>query len=139
MKNKPRLKDERTVRRYSDSFKLKVLEDLESGRMNKNEIARHYGIGMGTLYGWIKKFSRLDLYNPQLIIQMPQERDRIKSLEQQIKELKEALVQSQLKQLKAECDLEATLELLGTSRDQIAKKSVASHLRKRSDQGSKKS
>ena len=137
MKNKTRLKDERTIRRYSDSFKLKVLDDLESGRMNKNEIIRHYGIGMGTLYGWIKKFSRLDLYNPQIVIQMPQERDRIKSLEQEIKELKEALVQSQLKQLKAECDLEATLELLGANRNQIAKKHAASHLRKRSDQGSK--
>lgn len=137
MKNKTRLKDERTVRRYSDSFKLKVLDDLESGRMNKNEISNHYGIGKGTLYRWIKKFSRLDLYNPQLIIQMPQERDRIKSLEQEIKELKEALVQSQLKQLKAECDLEATLELLGASRDHIAKKHAASHSRKQSEQGSK--
>jgi transposase-like protein len=137
MKHKTRLKDERTIRRYSDSFKLKVLDDLENGRMNKNEIARHYDIGMGTLYGWIKKFSRLDLYNPQLIIQMPQERDRIKSLEQEIKELKEALVQSQLKQLKAESDLEATLELMGVNKDQVAKKHSASHLRKRSDQGSK--
>lgn len=137
MDKKTRLKDHRTVRNYSNSFKIKVLEDLESGRLTKNEVVRHYGIGAGTLYQWIKKFGRLDLYNPRVIIQMPQERDQIKSLKQEIAELKEAMIESQLKAIRAESDLEVALEMLGVDKSHFEKKQKASHSKKQSPKGSK--
>ena len=58
--NKIPLKDGRTIRRYSNSFKQKVLEELASGRMTKQEAIRYFEIAPGTFYHWMEKFSRLD-------------------------------------------------------------------------------
>jgi hypothetical protein len=39
------LKCDRTVKRYSESFKLKVLTEIERGKYNKNEVQQIYGTG----------------------------------------------------------------------------------------------
>ena len=85
------LKDNRTLRSYSESFKLKVLSDLEKGELSKNEIVEKYGISFQSLYNWIKKYSRFDLMNKSVRIETMNEKDQIKSLKEEIKQLKEAL------------------------------------------------
>jgi len=85
------LKDNRTVRSYSESFKLKVISDLEKGELSKNEIVEKYGISFQSLYNWIKRFSRFDLLNKKVRIETMQDKDQIKSLKEEIKKLKEAL------------------------------------------------
>jgi len=52
------LKNDKPVKRYSESFKLKVLSELENGEKTKTEILKDYRIGTATLYGWIKKYSK---------------------------------------------------------------------------------
>ena len=135
MKEKVNLKDGRTIKRYSESFKLQVLEELQAGRKTKNEICRLYGIGAGSLYGWMKKYGRFDLYNPTIELKMPSEKHQIDQLKAENTKLKEALVQLQLKHLKAECDLEAAKELLGISAQELEKKSAASPSKKRLKKG----
>lgn len=135
MKKKANLKDNRTIRRYSEPFKIKVLRDLEEGRMTKNEIIRHYNIAMGTLFLWIKKYNRVDLYNPRIYVQMPHERDQIKALKEEVAELKEAMVAAQLRAVKAESDLEAAMEKYGISKEDLKKKSEASRSKKQSRKG----
>ncbi len=108
-----KLKDDRTIKRYSESFKLKVLEELSEGKYTKAEIQRIYGIGAGSLYGWIKKYGKLALYNRKIRIEMPQEKDRIKELHARIRELEKALVNTQLKHLCAEAELATALQMLG--------------------------
>ncbi len=125
------LKDCRTIRRYSESFKFKILRELESGRSTKNELIRKYGISPGSLYFWIKKYHRDDLFNPRISIEMPKERDKKKALEQENKELKEALIQLQLKHLKSEADLECAIDELGySSKEAFKKKSEANRSKK---------
>jgi len=38
------LKDNRTVKNYSESFKLKVLSEIESGKYTKSEVCKVYSI-----------------------------------------------------------------------------------------------
>ena len=38
------LKDDRTVRQYSESFRLKVLSEISKGKYTKSEIIQIYGI-----------------------------------------------------------------------------------------------
>lgn len=129
MNAKVNLKDGRTVYRYSDSFKQHVLESIKQGRMTKNEASRHFGISVGSIYFWMRKFSRLDIYNPEVTIRMPHEKDQIKALKEQIAELKEAMIQSQLKAIKAESDLEVALEMFGLEKSEFEKKREAPHLK----------
>ena len=100
--------------RYSEAFKQKVVNEIESGHHSIYSAKRAYGIGGdGTLYYWIKKMGKLTLLNKIVRIEMPQEKDQIKELQGQIKELKEALVKMQVKQLRTDCDLEVAMEMLG--------------------------
>ena len=137
MKGPSHLKDGRTIRRYSHSFKRKVIEEISQGLKTKTEAIDHYGISVGSLYSWIKKFSRLDLYNPRVYIKMPYEKDKIKALQEELAELKEAMIQSQLKALKAESDLEVALEMLGIDQASFEKKRTAPLLRKQSKKARK--
>lgn len=129
---KSTLKDNHTLKRYSEAFKQKVIRDISEGRKTKIEASRYYGCSEAAIYSWIRKMNRLDLYNPKVRVQMPQENEQIKDLKQQNKELKEALVQLQLKHLKSEADLEVALEELGyNSKEDFEKKQKASRSKKR--------
>ncbi|MCG8482954.1 MAG: helix-turn-helix domain-containing protein [Clostridia bacterium] len=118
------LKDNRTIKRYSESFKLKVLSELESGKFTKNEIVRIYGIGQGTVYGWIKNYSRFDLLNTQVKVQTMDEKDKVKSLEKRIKQLEKLLVEKDLTHLTDQVYLEDAIRQLGFKDIESFKKKV---------------
>lgn len=117
------LKDNRTIKRYSESFKLQVLSDLETGKFTKREIFRVYGIGPGSLESWIKKYGKFDLFNKRIKIETMEDIDKIKKLEAEIKQLKELLVQKDIKGYLDESYLEYAAKQLGyKSVDELKKK-----------------
>lgn len=118
------LKDNRTVKRYSEIFKLKVLHELETGKFTKTELQKVYGFGAGTLYGWIKKYSRFELLNTQLKIQTMEEKDKIKALENQIKQLKELIIEKDLTLLTDKVYLNDAVKQLGYKDIEDFKKKV---------------
>lgn len=48
-------KNDGYVKRYSESFKLKILAELTKGNHSKRQIALTYGIQSSTINVWIKK------------------------------------------------------------------------------------
>ena len=125
------LKDNRTIRRYSESLKMKVLQELSQGKYSKTELRRVYGLGAGTIYAWIKKYNKLALYNQKIRIEMPQEKDKIKELQTRIRELEKALVDTQLNHLCAEAELSTALEMLGyRDREEFKKKQKSNQSKK---------
>lgn len=118
------LKDNRTVKRYSESFRLKVLSEIEHGKYNKNEICHIYGLGIGTIYSWIRKYDKYSLMNKHLRIETMEEKDKIKELEKRISELKELLVDKDLKLFVSDIYLETLSEELGFSDVEELKKKL---------------
>jgi len=118
------LKDSRVVRSYSESFKLKVLTELEKGKYSKNEICRLYGVGAGTIYNWIKKYSRFELLNKRVIIQTMDEKDKIKELEDQIQQLKEILIDKDIERITNRVYLDDAARQLGYKDGKAFKKKV---------------
>nr|WP_078128349.1 transposase [Leptospira alexanderi] len=48
-----------TIRRYSEAFKRKVIEEIESGKYNQNQAMKNYGIqGSVTIRGRLKKYGK---------------------------------------------------------------------------------
>ena len=128
---KVNLKDNRTVRSYSESFKQKVLQEISNGRVTKMEASRKYGISVGSIYLWMRKYNKLDLFNPRIRIERPEEIDRQKALEEKVKELEKALATTQLRHLRAEADLAVALEILGyKSKEEFEKKQKANQSKK---------
>jgi transposase-like protein len=84
-------KEERTTRRYSISFRLMVVTELEKG-VTIGYLQRKYGItGGSTIQNWVRSFGKNHLLNKVVRIETMGEKDRIKELERQLKEAKIAL------------------------------------------------
>lgn len=85
--------------RYSAAFKQKVVLELESGKFRSiDEARRVYAIsGNGTIQNWIKSFGRNHLLDKVVRVESKDERDRIKELEKEKKQLESALAQEHLR------------------------------------------
>lgn len=83
-------KDFQYVRRsqkdYSVSFKLSIVEEVQSGHLSQEQARLKYGIqGSDTIRRWIQKYGILDVYNVSRskIMQTPQQ--KIQELEQKLR------------------------------------------------------
>lgn len=103
----------KTVKRYSESFKLGVLDELSRGESTKAELRERYGLGGETISAWIKKYNRKDLLNRVIRIETPGEMDKQKQLKKRIEELEKALAQTQLDHLKSAAYLNVAVKELG--------------------------
>lgn len=106
-------KNDGYVRRYSESFKLKVLAELSKGNHSKRQIGLLYGIQSSTINEWIKKYNRKDLMNTRVLVQTDDEISRIKALQKELKQLKELLIKKDLDKLIDDSYLTVAAQKLG--------------------------
>jgi transposase-like protein len=91
---------ERIIYRYSLAFKQKVISAIESGELSIEEARRIYGIrGKTTVQKWLKRVGKYDSLYKVVRIEMKGERDKLKELEKQKKQLESALAQEHLKNI----------------------------------------
>lgn len=89
---------EKTVIRYSISFKQKVVREIEEEGLSLSEAARRYGIKGGqTIQNWLRKFGKNHLISKIVRVEMKGEKDRVKELEAELKRVKLALADATLK------------------------------------------
>jgi len=106
-------KNDRVTKRYSESFKLKLLAELSTGKYNKRQLASFYGINRTTLNEWILKYDRKDLMNTRVLVETKDEIGRIKALQKEIEQLKKLLLKKDLDKLVLDSYLEVAAENLG--------------------------
>ena len=118
-------KNDGVYRRYSESFKLKILSELSTGKYTKRQLGRIYGIQNSTMNEWIKKYNRTDLMNTRIIVQNKDEITRIKALQKEVEKLKEILVKKDLDHLVLDSYLEVAAEKLGFKNSDELKKNLS--------------
>lgn len=106
-------KNDKVIRRYSESFKLKILDELTTGKLNKNQLGKLYGINPTTINEWIRKYERKDLMNTRIKVETKDEITRIKELQKEIEQLKKLLLKKDLDAMIEESYLEVAAEKLG--------------------------
>jgi transposase len=108
------LPGQKTTYRYSLAFKQKVIGEIESGKFSIGEARRIYDIrGCATISDWLKKFGKDHLLDKVVRIEMKGEKDRLKELEREKKQLESALAQAHLKNLCLEALIESAEEHYG--------------------------
>ena len=120
-----------TVVRYSESFKLQVVRDLESGRFaNIGQAATHYGIrGSVTIRGWLIKFGK-DRLMPRVVrVETPDEQHELKRLRQRVRQLEGLLADKELGLVISETYLELACERAGIADVEDFKKKITGRAR----------
>ena len=109
--------------RYSQAFKQQVIQEIEEGRWTLSEAGKVYGIrGSHTVNGWLKRMGKLDLLPKLVRVEKPDEKNQIKELERKIRELKDALAETQVRCIIAETRLDIVCEQQGLDPEDVKKK-----------------
>jgi transposase-like protein len=116
--------NQQIVVRYSQSFKQQVIADIESGRFSSiTQAQKHYGItGSPTIKNWLKKYGRNHLCAKVVYVEKPDEKSKILELRKQIKQLKEALGQTQAENILNQEFLKIACEEMGQDIEGFKKK-----------------
>lgn len=112
------------VRRYSESFKLKILTELSHGNYTKSKLGRIYGVNPTTINQWIKKYDRKDLMNTRVTVETKDEISRLKALQKEIEQLKNLLIKKDLDMLVSDNYLEVAAKNLGYKNVRELKKNL---------------
>ncbi|MCK4640190.1 MAG: transposase [Candidatus Marinimicrobia bacterium] len=86
----------RTMYRYSNAFKQKVIKEIEGGMITIAEASRIYEISLQSLYNWIKDYGKDHLIGKVVWVQKRDEVDKIKKLEAEKRQLEAALAKAHL-------------------------------------------
>lgn len=117
-------KNNKSVRRYSESFKLKILSELAEGNYTKNQIGKIYGVNATTINEWVKKYDRKDLMNKRIYVETKDEISRLNALRKEVQQLKELLIKKDLDALVQSSYLAVAAENLGYKNVEELKKNL---------------
>lgn len=88
-------KEERQYRRFSPSFKMKKVREIEQGKVRISEICKAYEVSDTSVYGWLKKYGTMK--KPErTVVESKSDSGKIVDLERRIAELERMLGQKQL-------------------------------------------
>ena len=112
----------KTTVRYSDCFKRSIVEEIEKNGLSIEDCRRKYGIGgSSTIQKWLKKYGKHHLLNKMVRVETLDEVQKIKALETELKNVKEAFANLSLRNLVLETYLEEFGKETGRT-DEIKKK-----------------
>ena len=108
--------------RYSDCFKLSIVEEIEKNGLSIENCRRKYGIGGSTtIQKWLKKYGKNHLLNKIVRVETIDEIQELKALKKELRALKEAYAEISLENKVFKTYLEIYGEETGKS-DEIKKK-----------------
>ena len=111
--------------RYSEAFKLQVVEDLESGKYASMwEAAQRNGIkGRATISGWLKKYKKDYLMARRVVVQKPNELTEVQQLKAEIDKLKNTVCHLSNKNVMLESTFETVCEMYSLGpKEEVTKK-----------------
>ena len=103
--------------RYSEAFKRKVVDELESGKLrNLLEAREVYGIGGSrTVSRWVKKYGKNHLLGKVVKVETRGEREQLQVLKQRIRELEKALSDVTVREVLSRAYFEVLCEEMGVT------------------------
>ena len=89
--NKPQYK-----RSFSEDFKKSKIRELERNLTSVTEISKTYSVSRISVYRWIYKYSAMAKKQVKQVVEAKSDTQKIKALEERIKELERIVGQKQL-------------------------------------------
>lgn len=115
--------EQKVLKRYSSAFKLKVVNEIESGKLSISQANEIYDIGGAhTISRWIKNLGKNHLLSKVVRIEMKDENDKVKELKDRVRNLERLLANKELDNLMNEAFLELLAEDHGVDLEEFKKK-----------------
>jgi transposase-like protein len=96
MKSTTLTRGERQNRHFSESFKVKKVQEIERGITRISEICKEYEVSDTSVRKWILKYSTMKKKAERLIVEAQSDTQKILDLKKQIAELERLLGQKQI-------------------------------------------
>lgn len=87
---------ERRKRRFSDSFKIQKVREIESGKTKVSEICNLYEVSSVNVYRWLNKFGVVKNKQERLIVETDSDTKQLLSLKKKVAELERIIGQKQV-------------------------------------------
>jgi len=87
---------DRQRRQFSDSFKLKKVREIETGKTKLTDICREYEVSSTSVYKWLNKYGLMKEKKERLIIESESDTKQLISLKKRIAELERLVGQKQI-------------------------------------------
>lgn len=95
-KNSTMTRAERQIRQFSESFKVKKVQEIERGITRISEICREYEVSDNAVRKWLTKYSTMKKKPERMIVESKSDTQTIIELKKQIAELERLLGQKQV-------------------------------------------
>jgi transposase len=89
--NKPQFQ-----RSFSEDFKKRKIRELERNMTSVSDISKTYSVSRSAVYKWIYKYSTMAKKQVKQVVEAKSDTQKIKALEERIKELERIVGQKQL-------------------------------------------
>jgi len=89
--NKPQFQ-----RSFSEEFKIKKIRELEKNITSVSDICKTYSVSRSSVYKWIYKYSAMAKKQVKQVVEAKSDTQKIKALQERIKELERIVGQKQL-------------------------------------------
>ncbi len=123
--------EQKVIKKYSSAFKLKVVNEIESGKLSINQAMEIYDIGgHTTISKWIKNLGKNHLLSKIVRIEMKDEADKLKELKERVRQLEKLLANKELDNLMNEAFLDLLAEDQGVDLEEFKKKVDKERLKK---------
>ncbi|HOG06180.1 MAG TPA: transposase [Paludibacter sp.] len=87
---------ERQRRRFSDSFKLQKVREIETGQTKVSEICSQYQVTSAAIYRWIDKFGIMKDKKERLVVESESDTRQLIELKKRLSELERIIGQKQI-------------------------------------------
>ena len=86
----------RRTRHFSENFKRKKVQEIESGQCRISELVKQYEVSYTNVYRWIAKFGSMKQKKERLIVESESDTKELLALKKRIAELEQIIGQKQI-------------------------------------------
>lgn len=87
---------ERRRRKFSDSFKIQKVKEIETGKTKVSEICKQYEVSSVNVYRWLNKFGSMQDNKERLIVETESDTKQLLALKKKVAELERIIGQKQV-------------------------------------------
>ncbi len=87
---------ERRRRKFSDSFKIQKVREIETGKTKVSEICKQYEVSSVNVYRWLNKFGSMQDNKERLIVETESDTKQLLALKKKVAELERIIGQKQV-------------------------------------------